>query len=345
MTGLAHTQTSTNTSNPVVLLSSPADIEDVYTLIEDDMRAVNALIHNRLQSEVPLISQVGGYIIKNGGKRLRPIIALLGARAFGYQGTQHIDVAAIIEFIHTATLLHDDVVDTSEMRRGKETANALWGNQASILVGDFLYSRAFEMMVEVSDMRVLKILAHTTNTIAEGEILQLLNCRDPDTTEQRYLNVIRCKTAKLFEAAAQLGGLIGACTREQQQSLARYGMHLGMAFQLRDDVLDYSASPEKIGKNIGDDLAEGKPTLPLIYAMHTGTTQQADIIRKAIESSGREEIENVTRAIESTNAIAYTSSVAQQEAHKATAALSILADSAYKEALRTLANFSAHRNY
>jgi octaprenyl-diphosphate synthase len=250
-----------------------------------------------------------------------------------------------VEFIHTATLLHDDVVDASELRRGKETANALFGNEASVLVGDFLYSRAFQMMVEIGSMRVMEILADATNTIAEGEVLQLLNCNDPDTTEARYLEVIHNKTAKLFESAAQLGAVLTDQPIEIEESLAKYGMHLGCAFQLIDDVLDYTASSEDMGKNIGDDLAEGKPTLPLIHAMREGTPEQVKLIRSAIENGGLADIEQVMAAVTSTGAIDYTASAAQKEAQRAIESLAILPDSQYKQALQFLAEFSVNRNY
>ncbi|MDO9372107.1 MAG: octaprenyl diphosphate synthase [Gammaproteobacteria bacterium] len=320
-------------------------LADIHTLVAEDMRAVNALIQQRLSSGVVLINQVGGYIINSGGKRLRPLLVLLAARACGYQGSGHIALAAVIEFIHTATLLHDDVVDGSELRRGKETANNVWGNEASVLVGDFLYSRAFEMMVEANEMEVMRILAHTTNVIAEGEVLQLLHCHDPDTTEQRYLEVIRCKTAKLFEAAAQLGAVLAHQPPALQQALAAYGMHLGTAFQLVDDVLDYSAASAQLGKNVGDDLAEGKPTLPLIHALRTGTAEQKALLRRAVESGGREHIALVTAAIESTGAIAYTARSAKAEADKASAALAALPGSPYKDALIALAEFSVNRTF
>ncbi len=320
-------------------------LADIHTLVADDMREVNALIQQRLSSDVVLINQVGGYIINSGGKRLRPMLVLLAARACGYHGSGHIALAAVIEFIHTATLLHDDVVDGSELRRGKETANHVWGNEASVLVGDFLYSRAFEMMVEANQMEVMRILAHTTNVIAEGEVLQLLHCHDPDTTEQRYLEVIRCKTAKLFEAAAQLGAVLAHQPQELQQALAAYGMHLGTAFQLVDDVLDYSAASAQLGKNVGDDLAEGKPTLPLIHALRKGTPEQQTLLRRAVESGGRDHIALVTAAIESTGAIAYTARSAKAEADKASAVLAALPGSPYKEALIALAEFSANRSY
>ncbi len=322
------------------------DLNSIIELTRNDMTAVNAVIQRRLQSEVALINQMGHYIINSGGKRLRPLLAVLSARALGYDGKQHLDLAAIIEFIHTATLLHDDVVDGSDMRRGRETANNIWGNEASVLVGDFLYSRAFEMMVELKNMRVMEILARATNTIAEGEVLQLLNCHDPETSEARYLEVIHSKTAKLFEAATQLGAVINNRSAAEELAMAAYGMHLGTAFQLIDDVLDYSASANEMGKNVGDDLAEGKPTLPLIYAMRVGTKEQATTIRHAIENGGREQIGAVMEAIESTGAIKYTIQLAQQEADKATAAIAnIVPASPYKDALYALAKFSVSRTY
>ena len=321
------------------------EITDVYELVQTDMQAVNAMIAARLRSEVALIDQMGAYIVNSGGKRLRPVLSLLSARAMGYTGQQHINLATIVEFIHTATLLHDDVVDASNLRRGQDTANAIWGNEAAVLVGDFLYSRSFEMMVEVGSMPVMEVLAHATNTIAEGEVMQLLNCHDPDTTEERYLNVIRCKTAKLFEAASRLGGIIASSPEHQVQQLATYGMHLGTAFQIIDDVLDYSAAPDEIGKNIGDDLAEGKPTLPLIYAMAHGQPDEAALIRDAIENASRDNIDKVRHAIESTGAIEYTARAAQAEADRALTALEGLPESLHLDALRLLARFSVYRNY
>ncbi len=319
-------------------------IDDIRSLIADDMTAVNRYIHKSLYSEVALINQLGHYIVNSGGKRLRPILALLSARVHGYHGEEHIKLAAIIEFIHTATLLHDDVVDASSMRRGRETANEIWGNEASVLVGDFLYSRSFQMMVDIKNMRVMSVLADTTNTIAEGEVMQLINCNDPETTEQRYLETIRSKTAKLFEAATRLGAVISESGKEREEAAARYGAHLGTAFQLIDDVLDYSADADQLGKNIGDDLAEGKPTLPLLYAMWHGTAEQSQLIRKAIESGGRDQIEKVLIAINETGALDYTRRCAEEEASKARASLSSLPPSPYKEALLTLANFSVERN-
>ncbi|HAI69952.1 MAG TPA: octaprenyl diphosphate synthase [Gammaproteobacteria bacterium] len=321
------------------------DIAAIQTLINHDMQAVNALIQKRLHSDVALVNQVGHYIINSGGKRLRPMLLLLTARAFAYQGTYHINLAAIIEFIHTATLLHDDVVDASELRRGQETANSVWGNETSVLVGDFLYSRAFQMMVDVKNMHVMEILSNATNVIAEGEVLQLLNCHEPDTTESEYLQVIRSKTAKLFEAAAQLGAVISEQSNAYEQAMARYGTHLGTAFQLIDDVLDYSATSDEMGKNLGDDLAEGKPTLPLIYALKHGTPDQQHVLREAIAQGGKEWITQVIEAIESTDAIGYTARVARKEAEMAMSALTGLPASPYTDALMALAHFSINRSY
>jgi len=321
------------------------DIEQIRAPIADDLQSVNALIRRQLRSDVALINQLAGYIIDSGGKRLRPVTVLLAARACGYTGDDHIAAAAIVEFIHTATLLHDDVVDESSLRRGRETANAIWGNAASVLVGDFLYSRSFQMMVGIGNMRVMEILADTTNTIAEGEVMQLLNCHDPDTTEEHYMAVIHCKTAKLFEAAAQLGAVLAGRPDEEEQALGRYGLHLGTAFQLIDDVLDYRASRAELGKNIGDDLAEGKPTLPLIHAMRHGAPDEVRIIRTAIERGGLDQLDLVTRTIESTGALDYTYNLAVAEADRATAALTGLAGSPAREALLGLARFAVSRRY
>ena len=321
------------------------DIEDIRRLVRADTRAVDRLILERLRSDVALINELGRYIINSGGKRLRPLLVLLAARACGYQGHSHIELAAVIEFIHTATLLHDDVVDASDLRRGNQTANAIWGNETAVLVGDFLYSRSFEMMVSVGSIRVMDILSHTTNIIAEGEVLQLLNCHDPDTSEDRYRDVIRYKTAKLFEASSRLGAVLGEQPPHIEQAMARYGMHLGTAFQLIDDALDYGSSGDDIGKNIGDDLAEGKPTLPLIHAMRHGNAEQVAAIRRAIENGGLEQIDTVLEAIESTQAIAYTAQSAQKEADLAIEALTELPAGPYKEALYGLAEFSVNRSY
>ncbi|MGD8407468.1 MAG: octaprenyl diphosphate synthase [Thiohalophilus sp.] len=320
-------------------------LDDIQALIGPDMAEVNRCIDQRLRSDVALINQISAYIINSGGKRLRPVIHLLSARALGYEGHYHIDLAAIIEFIHTATLLHDDVVDGSELRRGRETANNLWGNSASVLVGDFLYSRSFQMMVDIGDMDVMRILANCTNTIAEGEVQQLLNIHDPDTSEARYMEVIHNKTAKLFESASELAAVLTGQSPAVQQAMARYGMHLGSAFQLVDDVLDYQADSGETGKNVGDDLAEGKPTLPLIYAMAKGSEQEAAVIRQAIETGGLEQIDAVCDAIESTGAIDYTARCARAEADQAIEALSEIPTSKYKDALSFLAEFAVNRSY
>ena len=313
--------------------------------IAEEMRRVDALIRLRLDSDVPLVRQVAEYIVTGGGKRLRPALLLLAAGAAGYRGEAHTELATVVEFIHTATLLHDDVVDASQLRRGRDTANAAFGNAASVLVGDFLYSRAFQMMVGVDNMRVMRVLADATNTIAEGEVLQLMNCHDPEVGEQRYLEVIRRKTAKLFEAAARLGGVLAGAPPELEAGLARYGMHLGTAFQLIDDVLDYSGDADTIGKSLGDDLAEGKPTLPLIRVMATGSPQQAALVRHAIVEGGREEFGGVLEAIRANGALDYVREVAKREAALASAAIELLAGSKHKDSLLELAAFSVTRSY
>jgi len=320
-------------------------IDNIKALVAEDMQAVDAVIQHRLSSEVVLVNQLSQYIVNSGGKRLRPLLSLMSSQAYGYKGEHHHTLAAIIEFIHTATLLHDDVVDESELRRGRETANALFGNAASVLVGDFLYSRAFEMMVDVGSMKVMQILAETTNVIAEGEVMQLMNCHDAGTTEQRYLDVIHAKTAKLFEAATRLGAVLCDRPASEEQAMASYGMHLGTAFQLIDDVLDYSSSSEEMGKNVGDDLAEGKPTLPLIYAMRNGTEEQSKVVRKAIEEGGLNYLDQVMDAIRQTGAIEYTEKTAQQEAKLAIQQLEHLPASEYKEAMTWLAKYSVDRSF
>ncbi|HET7569255.1 MAG TPA: octaprenyl diphosphate synthase [Gammaproteobacteria bacterium] len=325
-------------------MSFPVVLQHIRTLIDEDFRAVDAMIHSELHSEVALINQLGHYIVNGGGKRLRPLLVLLTARLCDYQGRAHIDLAAIIEFIHTATLLHDDVVDTSKLRRGRETANEIWGNEAAVLVGDFLYSRTFQMMVRVGDMRVMEIMADTTNMIAEGEVLQLLNAHDPATTEERHLEVIRRKTAKLFEAAAQVGAVLAGQPVANEQALARYGMHLGIAFQLIDDALDYGGDSDELGKNVGNDLAEGKPTLPLIYAMRHGSNTQARLVREAIENGRADCLTDITTAISETGALDYTRSRAQAEADAALEALSRFPASTYRDALENLARFAVDRN-
>lgn len=322
-----------------------ADLSRIVNLIEPELEAVNETILDRLSSDIALINQLGAYIVQSGGKRLRPVTVLLSAGTCAHKGDAHVTLAAIVEFIHTATLLHDDVVDASDMRRGKPTANEVWGNQASVLVGDFLYSRSFEMMVELGSMRVMEVMAKTTNRIAEGEVMQLINAHSPDTTEQQYLETIRRKTAKLFESASQLGAVISGQSSSVEQALASYGLHLGTAFQLIDDVLDFSADSDELGKNIGDDLAEGKPTLPIINAMHRGTDGQQELLREAVETGGLKHLDEVMAAIESTGSLAYTARLAGEEAKLAQQALAIVPESPYKEALHDLATFAVERNF
>ena len=320
-------------------------LDQLNEMLRADMAAVDATIRNRLRSEVVLVNQVGEYIINGGGKRLRPALVLLAAKAFGARGGARHELAAVIEFIHTATLLHDDVVVASSLRRGRETANAIWGNQASVLVGDFLYSRAFQMMVEAGDMRVMQVLADATNTIAEGEVLQLLNCHDASVGVENYLHVIHCKTAKLFEAAMALGAILSGAGAGMEQAAAQYGMRLGTAFQLVDDVLDYSGDEQETGKNIGDDLSEGKPTLPLIYAMQHGDARQDAVVREAIEQGDISRFAEVLEVVRATGALDYTREQAKREAAAACAALSALSDSQYKQSLLQLADFAASRQY
>jgi octaprenyl-diphosphate synthase len=329
----------------LVSAMTAATLEPVQSLIAEEMRAVDEVIRARLHSDVVLVRQVAEYIVSAGGKRLRPALVILAAGACGYSGSAHYTLAAVVEFIHTATLLHDDVVDASELRRGRATANAIFGNPASVLVGDFLYSRAFQMMVELKDMRVMEVLANATNTIAEGEVLQLLNCHDPDVTEEHYLHVIHYKTARLFEAASQLGAIVSHASREVEEGLARYGMHVGTAFQLIDDVLDYSGDHAQTGKNLGDDLAEGKPTLPLIHAMRYGSAEQSRAIRAAIEGGGLAEFAPVLAAIRDTGALDYACRQAEAERRRAVAALEALPDSPYRESLLQLAAFAVSRSY
>ena len=319
------------------------DFEAVSALAKDDMAAVDRLISTSLESDVALVSQVSRYIVASGGKRLRPLIVLLAARAFGYSGEQHVRAAAIIEFIHTATLLHDDVVDSSSRRRGKDSANTVFGNQASVLVGDFLYSRAFQMMVDIDSMRVMQILADATNTIAAGEVMQLMNVHNPDTTEDAYRQVIYRKTARLFEAGAQIAAVLAGRPDSDETAMIEYGQNLGTAFQLVDDALDFDASPEELGKNLGDDLAEGKPTLPLIYAMQEGSSEERDLIRHAIEEGGLDDMDRIQAIIESTGALQYTAARAQEAADIAINALSDVPDSDHKQALIAIAEFSVRR--
>lgn len=319
-------------------------LSEIRALIQDDIQAVDQLILDRLSSDVVLINQIGHYIINSGGKRLRPLLVLLSARACGYQGTDHLTMAAVIEFIHTSTLLHDDVVDESDTRRGNKTANEVWGNAASVLVGDFLYSRSFEMMVEPGIMKIMQVMSEATNVIAEGEVLQLLNCHDADTTKERYMEVIHRKTAKLFEAATHMGPIL-TNKPELEEAFIAYGRHLGAAFQLIDDALDYTANEEELGKNIGDDLAEGKPTLPLIYVLENGTDEEKAVIRRAIESEGINLLEEVTAIIKGSGAIAYTQDIAQNEAELAKVALAQLEESELKTALCSLADLAVNRSH
>lgn len=309
------------------------------------MAAVDQVIRTRLCSDVLLINKVGAHIINSGGKRLRPALVVLSAEAFGYQGKRHHDLATVVEFIHTATLLHDDVVDESKLRRGHATASALFGNAASVLVGDFLYSRAFQMIVEVGEMRVMQVLADATNIIAEGEVLQLLNCHNADVDADNYMRVIHCKTAKLFEASMRLGAILCKASNTDEEAAARYGMHLGTAFQLVDDVLDYSADEQQTGKHLGDDLAEGKPTLPLIHAIQHGSTEQAAIVRSAIEQGDVENFAKVLQVIHATGALEFTRQQALREAELACSAIDLLADSKQKQCLLELAHFAATRQF
>jgi octaprenyl-diphosphate synthase len=318
-------------------------IDDVKTLASRDMLAVDDLIRQSLQSDVVLVSQVSQYIVTSGGKRLRPLIVLLAARALGYSGTHQIHTAAIVEFIHTATLLHDDVVDSSDRRRGRDTANSVFGNQASVLVGDFLYSRAFQMMVEIGRMRVMQILADATNTIAAGEVMQLMNVHDPDVTEADYRKVIYRKTARLFEAGAQIAAVLADRDPGDEAAMICYGQNLGTAFQLVDDALDYDASPEELGKNLGDDLAEGKPTLPLIYAMDNGSSAEQKMLRAAIEQGGLDQLDEIRSVIDSTGALEYTASRAREAADMAINALTGVPESEFKQAMISIAEFAIKR--
>jgi len=320
-------------------------LESIRDPIAADLLVVDDVIRRRLDSDVVLIRTISQYIVASGGKRLRPALVLLAANAFGATGPARHELAAVIEFIHTATLLHDDVVDESSLRRGRKTANAEFGNAASVLVGDFLYSRAFQMIVDAGSLRIMKVLADATNVIAEGEVLQLLNVHDPDTDEESYLRVIRYKTAKLFQAACQVGAILGGATAEAERALAEYGMHLGTAFQLVDDVLDYSGDLTETGKNLGDDLAEGKPTLPLIRVMQAGTPEEKSLVRHAIEHGGKGDLEAVVAALHRTQALDYARARAREEAAEATARLALLPDSPCRDSLLQLALFSVERKF
>ena len=327
------------------MTTSTSQLDIIQSCIKNDILAVNAVIEKSLYSDVTLVNQVANYIINSGGKRLRPILVLLSAGLFGQVKPQHHQLAAVVEFIHTATLLHDDVVDESEKRRGQNTANALFGNAASVLVGDFVYSRAFQMMVAVQNMRVMEVLSNATNIIAEGEVLQLLNVNNANITDEAYLQVIHYKTAKLFEAATRLGAIISQASPQDEDALSRYGMHIGTAFQLIDDVLDLSGNTLEIGKNLGDDLSEGKPTLPLLYAMRNGNEEEANVIKNAIEQGGLEDLSAVLSAVTRTGALDHVREVASKEAELACNAIAHFTDSPYKLALITLAQFSVNSSY
>jgi octaprenyl-diphosphate synthase len=327
------------------LSTQPASQNNIISTIAADMEAVNDVIRQRLHSEVALVNQIAEYIISAGGKRIRPVLVLLVANAYSYRGAAHHELAAVVEFIHTATLLHDDVVDESSLRRGRATANALFGNAASVLVGDFLYSRAFQMMVSLNNMRIMSILSDATNVIAEGEVLQLLNMHDPDVTQDSYLQVIRSKTAKLFEAAAELGALVAGANDEQIAAAGEYGRSLGTAFQLIDDVLDYAGDASEIGKNVGDDLREGKPTMPLIYLMEHGTEEQRQLVRSCIETGDEQHFDAILAAITSSGALDYTRREAQKAAQRAIDAIAAMPDSRYKDSLLQLARFAVDRNH
>ncbi len=320
------------------------DFKAIQTLTAEDMANVNETILSQLNSDVSLINQLGFYIVNGGGKRIRPLLSVLSARALGYKGDSHITAAAFIEFIHTATLLHDDVVDESDMRRGKATANAAFGNAASVLVGDFIYTRSFQMMTELGSLEILKLMSNAVNIIAEGEVQQLMNCNDPSTTEESYMQVIYSKTARLFEVATQIGAILTDSSPEIEQAMQNYGKYLGTAFQLIDDVMDYTSEGKEMGKNVGDDLAEGKPTLPLLFAMRKGTESQRIMIHEAIEkSNGMDRLGDILQTLSETGALEYTTNLAQLEADKAIAELTVLPESEYKQALVTLAHMSVNR--
>jgi octaprenyl-diphosphate synthase len=318
-------------------------LEEIRAPVRADLASVDAMIRARLKSAVPLVDQVAEHIIGGGGKRLRPLLCVLAGRACGIDSDKHVEAAAFIEFVHTATLLHDDVVDSSQKRRGRATANNLFGNQASVLVGDFVYSRAFQMMATVGSQRVMEIMADATNVIAEGEVLQLMNAHDPETTEQRYLEVIYRKTGRLFEAGAEVAAVLASASIAQQVALSRFGKHLGTAYQLIDDVLDYKSDPATRGKNLGDDLAEGKPTLPLLHALRHGNDEQRALIRLAIEQGGLAQLGPIVEAIEATGGLEYATNFAQRETHQALAALEALPDTPFRQALAGLARFAQER--
>jgi octaprenyl-diphosphate synthase len=320
-------------------------LESIRSLVQSDLDATDTFIRTELKSEIALINQLVEYILQCGGKRIRPLLVLLSARAFQHQKQHHIDLAAAIELIHTATLLHDDVVDNSSLRRGKNTAHTIWGNEASVLVGDFLYSRAFQLIVRTQNLPVINIFSDATNLIAEGEVMQLINCNDPDTSEESYFQVIERKTAKLFEVATQAGTALATNETNYISAMKQYGLHLGIAYQLIDDALDYSSSAEEMGKNMGNDLMEGKPTLPLIYALRKGKPSEVTLIREAIQAGSTERLTDIIEIIESTQAIEYTANAAKQHAQIATKMLASIPESPYRQALHTLADFVVARTY
>ncbi|WP_163835147.1 polyprenyl synthetase family protein [Spartinivicinus ruber] len=320
-------------------------LKRIYQTVKQDFSGVNDQIISQLHSDVSLVDKISHYITEAGGKRLRPLLVLLSAKACQYQQQDHIPLAAIIEFLHTATLLHDDVVDTSKLRRGRATVNAIWGNAPSVLVGDFLYSRAFQMMVKLGNLQIMRVLADATNVIAEGEVMQLMNIGNAATTEADYLEVIRCKTAMLFEASSQTAAILANSSTEQENNLRQYGYHLGMAFQLIDDVLDFQGSVEEMGKNVGDDLAEGKPTLPLIHTIESGSSDDAKLVKDAIENPSQLDLEAVISAVKRSGALAYTQSLAEQQADLAIKCITDLPDSEHKQAMVELAHFSVNRSY
>jgi octaprenyl-diphosphate synthase len=321
-------------------------VKDIYQVVEGDFQQVNELILQQLQSNVPMVEKIGQHIIESGGKRMRPLLVLLAAKSLNYSDTQnnHALLAGIIEFLHTATLLHDDVVDTSDLRRGRPTANANWGNAPSVLVGDFLYSRAFQMMVQLGSLKIMDILSHSTCVIAEGEVMQLMNVKNPDVSEEKYMDVIQGKTAMLFEASSHAGAVLANANTEQEEALRQYGHHLGMAFQLVDDVLDYIGNAEDLGKNVGDDLAEGKPTLPLIFAMQNASDEQAKLIRQAIRKGTTEALPQIIEIVQQCGAIDYTNNKALEHVSQAKQAIAVLPDSPAKDALAALADLAVSRN-
>ncbi len=320
-------------------------IESIYSLVKGELEQSEQLVSDSLQSPIELINDLSRHIIQSGGKRIRPLLVLLCAKAFGYQGDLHIRLAAIVELIHTATLLHDDVIDASTLRRGQNTANSVWGNQASVLVGDYLYSHAFQLMVGMDNMLVMEILARSTNTIVQGEILQLQHSYHAKTSEEVYLEIIRCKTGKLFQASAELGAVIASIDETDYEAIGTFGLQLGVAFQLIDDALDYHSNPEKVGKNIGDDLAEGKTTLPLIYALQNCNAQEAKLIQSSVEAGDCSHLPEILRIIETTQAMTYTFSLAQQTIANAIIALEKIPSSIYRDALKSLAEFVVNRQY